>query len=129
MFGRQSKEISFIDLLNILRFKLIWIIIATFALGGIAFGVSKYVIEPKYTANISLYVYSDASKTSSNDAVITQSEINASQLLANNYIVILESRTVSDRIIKELHLDMDASELQKKSAPNQGMTRRSFPSA
>ncbi len=85
------------------------IILAAFLCGVLTYGISRYFIEPKYTATASMYVYSD---TRRNQDSITTSELTASQELVNTYIVVLKSDTVLNRVISSLNLNITPASIR-----------------
>ena len=68
---------------------------------GIVAGLllSTFIVPPKYTAFLDLYV-TNASKVESD--VVNINDLTAAQKLVNTYIVMLQANTVTDRVIEEI---------------------------
>lgn len=107
MKEEQTTEISIQQLFSIFIVNLKWILLATFLTALIFLFVSAVVIEPKYTARTSLYVYNPEISTTTTTAYTTGSYI------AELYMGIIESESVADAVIKELNLDISTSALKK----------------
>lgn len=106
-YDTNTKEISIIELLNIIKSKLVWILLCAIIFGAGAFLATELLIVPKYKAEISMYVYS--AKREEGD--ISNAQLTASKELVKTYIVILKSKTVLNQVIDNLNLKMSASEL------------------
>lgn len=109
----NEKEIS-IDLgklFSMLKKRIVYIILATLMLAVVSGCLTEFLIVPKYTTSCTMYVYSNTDRVSTNSS-IGSSELNASQQLVNTYIVVLESNYVLEDVIKELNLNMTASQLK-----------------
>ena len=76
--------------------------------------LSTVVIQPVYTASMSMYVYGNSNRSATEEAALTESDITVSQSLAETYSVIIQSNTVMEKIIKRLNLDMTKKELKDK---------------
>ena len=82
-------------------------IIATGIIVGLAgFLVSKFLITPKYESETKLYVLNRA-----NDSATTLSDVQLSTQLTKDYQILVTSAPVMNQVIKELGLNMKASEL------------------
>lgn len=104
----QNDEIE-IDIGHILSilWEKIFIIIATGLIVGLAgFLVSKFLITPKYESETKLYVLNRA-----NDSATTLSDVQLSTQLTKDYQILVTSAPVMNQVIKELGLNMKASEL------------------
>jgi capsular polysaccharide biosynthesis protein len=88
-----------------------WIIIA--AVGGTiaAFLVTWFLISPKYTSSVSLYVNNTAESAQAAGAV-NINDLNASQRLVNTYIVILQDDEVLEQVIDRLMLEYTQESLE-----------------
>lgn len=98
----QTKEID-IDLKKIffmMRKKVVYILLFTL-LGGIAAGCfTEFFIDQKYTAKISLYVYSDMDQLSTQSS-ISYNDYTASTALVKSYLAVLESDAVLDKVAEK----------------------------
>lgn len=102
----DEVEIDIGHILSILWEKIL-VIIATGIIVGLAgFLVSKFLITPKYESETKLYVLNRA-----NDSATTLSDIQLSTQLTKDYQILVTSAPVMNQVIKELGLNMKASEL------------------
>ena len=102
----DEVEIDIGHILSILWEKIL-IIIATGLIVGLAgFLISKFLITPKYESETKLYVLNRA-----NDSATTLSDVQLSTQLTKDYQILVTSAPVMNQVIKELKLDMKASEL------------------
>ena len=106
------EEINLKDLFSYFISK-IWIVIITFLL-LVIFSVinTKFIKVPEYNSSttIVLTINNDSELNNS----ITQNDITINQKLVATYRQIIKSRRVLDRVIEDLELDMEASDLSKK---------------
>lgn len=102
----QNEEIEIGHILSILWDK-IMVIIATGIIVGLgAFLVAKFFITPQYESETKLYVLNRA-----NDSATTLSDVQLSTQLTKDYKILVTSAPVMNEVIKELKLDMKASQL------------------
>ncbi len=102
----DEVEIDIGHILSILWEKIL-VIIATGIIVGLAgFLVSKFLITPKYESETKLYVLDRA-----NDSATTLSDVQLSTQLTKDYQILVTSAPVMNQVIKELGLNMKASEL------------------
>lgn len=97
-----------IDLLEIARVLLnkIWMIILCVIVGvTLAFGVTKFVITPQYTATSMIYILSNTTSISS--AV----DLQLSKQLTIDFEILAKSRPVIERVIGSLDLDYEYEEM------------------
>ena len=101
--SNEDKDRTFeIDILKIMRYLLgHWkSLFAVAILGGvIGFLISSFVLTPKYTSIADLYVTNKNTVDSSN---VNINDINASQKLVDTYIVMLQTNSITDEVLKEL---------------------------
>lgn len=112
----NEQEIDLLELgKQILKHSLLILILAILAGSG-AFGLSKYVISPKYEANTSMIVSSSKQNVDQNNpqADVELSQINANRALVSTYSEIVKSRGIADKVIANLNLDMDYEEFSGK---------------
>ena len=112
----ENEEYDTIDLLELAR--AIWknslaIALVAVLFGSAAFGVTAFVIEPKYQATAALYVNNSSFSLGSTSFSISTSELSASSSLVSVYIYILESRTTMEDVIKQADLAYTPEELGK----------------
>ena len=102
----DEVEIDIGHILSILWEKIL-VIIATGIIVGLAgFLVSKFLITTKYESETKLYVLNRA-----NDSATTLSDVQLSTQLTKDYQILVTSAPVMNQVIKELGLNMKASEL------------------
>lgn len=102
----DEVEIDIGHILSILWEKIL-VIIATGIIVGLAgFLVSKFLITPKYESETKLYVLNRA-----NDSATTLSDVQLSTQLTKDYQILVTSAPVMNQVIKELGLNMKASDL------------------
>ena len=101
----ETREID-IDLRKILymmRTKIVFIGIITVIFGITAGLYTHFFIAPTYQTSISLCVYNNPDRVTT-DQTITQSEISAAQQLVGTYMFALKSDLVLDKVAEELKL-------------------------
>ena len=100
--SRQDDEIE-IDLKEIFYLLLShWkSIFLAMLIGAAIFGAyHTFLLKPSYQADASIYI-------TNTDSVITFSDLQLSSALTEDYANIIKSRTVLNRVIKELQLDLN----------------------
>ena len=101
--SNEEKDRTFeIDILKIMRYLLRrWkSLFAVAILGGIiGFLISSFILTPKYTSIADLYVTNKNTVDSSN---VNINDINASQKLVDTYIVMLQTNSITDKVLEEL---------------------------
>lgn len=102
----DEVEIDIGHILSILWEKILLIIATGIIVGLAGFLVSKFLITPKYESETKLYVLNRA-----NDSATTLSDVQLSTQLTKDYQILVTSAPVMNQVIKELGLNMKASEL------------------
>lgn len=102
----DEVEIDIGHILSILWEKILVIIAPGIIVGLAGFLVSKFLITPKYESETKLYVLNRA-----NDSATTLSDVQLSTQLTKDYQILVTSAPVMNQVIKELGLNMKASEL------------------
>lgn len=111
---RVSREYYTIDILHILRelWNKVWIIIVSAVLAaGVGFSIAAFLITPKYSSSILLYVNNSSFSLGNTSFSISSSEITAAQSLVKTYSEILTNRTTLERIIDKTNVDYNYKEL------------------
>ena len=111
-----NKEYVEIDLLQFLQalWHRMWAIILTAVIAaGITFAGTHYLIQPLYKASTLLYVNNSSFSLGSTNFSISTSELTAAQSLVDTYIVVLQTRTTLEEVIKEADVDYSYEELSK----------------
>ncbi len=111
---KENDEIE-IDLLQL--FRVLWknalvIILIAAIMGGLAFGVTYFLITPKYEATASMYVNNSSFSFGATSFSISSSELSASNSLVSTYIYILESRTTVEEVIAQAGVPYTYKELR-----------------
>lgn len=88
------------------------IAISVILVAGIAFGVSKFLIVPKYQSTSVLYVLSKST------SITSLADIQTGSSLTNDYMVVVKSRPVLDQVISNIGLQTDYATLYGKVALN-----------
>lgn len=109
------QEIIEIDIKKILLFfwRWLWLLaICAFIGATAAFAYTRYMIVPKYTSSVSLYVNNNTLRdVSSVNAIYSANDIAASKQLVDTYIVILRDDIVFDRVASTLLSEYSAEYL------------------
>lgn len=104
---KNSKQYYTIDFLHILKYlwKRAWVIVLTGVItAAIGFSISSFVIAPKYSSSIMLYVNNSSFSLGNTRFSISSSEITAAQSLVKTYGEILNNRTTLERVIEKADL-------------------------
>lgn len=92
-------------------FARIWLIVAITAVSGIIFFVvNLFFVTPMYTSQALLYVSNMSERKSS---VVTTSDVAVSRDLVDTFVVILNSRTVLDKVAEQSGLDYTSTQIKK----------------
>ena len=76
-------------------------------IGAVTFGTyHHFFVKPSFRADASIYI-------TNTESVITLSDLQMSAALTEDYAMIIKSRTVMNRVIDELGLDLDFKQLRK----------------
>lgn len=109
MYELENDEIE-IDLRELflaLKKRIVAILLTTVILGGVSALITAFAITPKYSSSAQLYVMSKSGISQLTDLTLgTQ--------LTQDYMVIVKTRPVLEQVIKDLGLNLDYKELEKK---------------
>ena len=114
--SKDGREYYTIDLLNIAKnlWHRAWMILVTgLVAAAVGFSISSFIIAPKYSSSIMLYVNNSSVSIGSASFSISSSEISAAQSLVKTYIVILENRTTLEEVIEKSNVDYTYKELSE----------------
>ena len=109
-----SKDVYTIDILHILRclWKRAWLIfLVSVLVASMAFFYSFFLVSPKYSSSVKLYVNNTSVSLGNSKISITPSEISAAQSLIKTYIAILKSRSTLESVIERAEVDYNAKQL------------------
>jgi capsular polysaccharide biosynthesis protein len=110
------KDYYTIDLLHILKalWQKAWLIgISGLLAAVIGFCIAAFLIVPKYSSAIMLYVNNSSFSLGNTSFSISSSEITAAQSRVKTYGEILNNRTTLERVIEKAEVDYTYSELSK----------------
>ena len=100
----EETEIDLLEIFYLLRSKWKEIFLAILV-GALIFGAyHTFMVKPSYQADASIYI-------TNNDSMITFSDLQLSAALTDDYANIIKSRTVLNRVIDELQLDLNYKQL------------------
>ena len=103
-------ELDLKKILSLLLSK-IWIIISVTMLSGVLFLVyTFFFVTPLYTSQALLYISNMSERKSS---IMTTGDVNVSRELVDTFVVILNSRTVLDKVAEESGLDYSSTQIKK----------------
>ncbi len=105
----KETEIDLMQLFKALLNKWIIILIVGIVCALVVFCYNKFFVTPQYTSSTQIMVINRQSENS-----ITATDITSASSLSRDYVVIVTSSTVMDRVIADLNLDMTSAELSKK---------------
>ena len=117
----ENREIS-IDLrkvFSMLKKKAVFIIVISLIGAVLAGCITNFFIEPKYTANIKMHVYSSSDNRLASSSSITSSEIEASKQLVNTYLVVVNSDTFAQKVAAQLDNKVTPEEIQAMMTSSQ----------
>lgn len=104
----EENKITFIQIFNIIKQKLLWILVITLATTMMLFAFLKITYVPTYTANASMYVYIVEGNSSS-----VNNNLASSLKYVHTLAIIIKSDTILDRVIDKLELNVTADQLRK----------------
>lgn len=93
---------TLLELFKLLRKHITLVIVLPVVLALVAAGVSWGILQNQYTATVSVYVLSSSN---GEQTATTQSDLNASQLMANDIAELASSDTVAKRTADELGME------------------------
>ena len=106
--NNEEVEIDLRQIFSVILSKIVVIILVGAIFGLVALICSKMLIKPTYESTTSLYVLNRQSQ-----GTTTYSDLQSSTQLTQDYVVLVTSRSVIEKVISELKLDMTNEELVK----------------
>lgn len=100
-------EIDLKELFLALKKKIVWILLTTIVFAGAAGLITKFAMTPIYSSSAQLYVMSKS-------GISQLTDLTMGTQLTQDYMVIVKTRPVLEKVIKNLNLDMDYKELGNK---------------
>lgn len=112
----NEQEIDLIELFNNIKKHTLLIIILGLLIGGVSYGVSSYVLTPKYDSNATMIVSNSTTTDNQNpqQTNVDYGQIQANKALISTYSEIVKSRGIAEKVISNLNLDMDYEEFSEK---------------
>lgn len=113
--NRNEVEIDVLGLINHLRKRIALIVAVGVLCTALGFVVTKFLIEPEYTASTRVYVLNR-----SNENMVVYSDYQISTQMLSDYKVLITGRNVTKQVVEKLGLNMNNNELAEKitvSAP------------
>ena len=112
----EQNDIMLSELFNNIKKHTLLIIILGLLAGGISYGISSYVLTPKYDSNATMIVSNSTSTDNQNPQQdnVDFGQIQANKALISTYSEIVKSRGIADKVINNLNLDMDYEEFSEK---------------
>lgn len=112
---RQEDDVVTIDLGEV--FAVLWhhiwlLILVSLAAGIVGYCVSRFAIPEEFQSSTSIYILNRTASTT--QTAVNSSEIQAGTYLTKDYAQMITSRTVLEKVIRDLNLDLEYDELKKK---------------
>ncbi len=96
--NQQENEIDLLELLDVIRGKIVYVIAVAALLGGLVALYNMFFVTPMYQADSTLYVMT---RTGEN---LTTSDVSISNALLNDYQYLATSRLVVNQVLSELDI-------------------------
>lgn len=120
---KNSNDFYVVDMMNIL--KTLWhrawiIVLAGLLTAAIGFCIAAFLIAPKYSSSVMLYVNNSSFSLGNTSFSISSSEITAAQSLVNTYGELLSNRTTLERVAEKAGVSYTYQQLADmiKSSPS-----------
>ena len=110
----MEEEISLVELFGILKKHIRVIILTTVLTAVLAAIYTLFLVTPKYQSSTELLV----TQSSSENAMVSQADINTSISLINTYSDIIRNEVILDPVIEELNLEMTSGQLRQNVSVN-----------
>lgn len=110
----KTKDYYTVDIIQIIKtlWRRAWIVVLCGILAAVVgFSVSTFVITPKYSSSIMLYINNSSVSLGNNNFSISSSEISAAQSLVKTYGEILNNRTTLEKVIDKTGVSYTCEEL------------------
>lgn len=105
-------EISFKDILDIIKKNVVLLVVVSIVFGGVSFGVTKFYIPKEYTSRVKLYVEATADTSQSSYNALNLS--NYVKSVVPTYIEMLETTKFYTQVATNLGDGYTASEISRK---------------
>ena len=111
--NQEEFEIDLSQIFYILSKNIVIILFISILCADIGYAIPTYYITPVYTASADMLVNNKQYSGTTDNTIVTSSDINASSSLVSTYSVILKSHTVLEQVIDTLGLDYTYNDLSK----------------
>lgn len=105
----DELEIDLWEIIRVLWSRALVIILSGIVLALVAIVGTKLFITPQYQSTTRMYVLAKQ-----NNDTLTNSDLQTSTLLTNDYAELIQSRTVTEAVIAQMNLDLTHEELLAK---------------
>ena len=105
--SNEEVEIDLIELLYVLRSRILIIIGAMILCAAIAVGYTKLLIQPMYSSTSIMYILTQST------SITSLTDIQLGTQLTSDYVQLIKSRPVLEEVIDNLKLDYKYSELEE----------------
>ena len=112
---KSNDNYAEIDLVALARelWKRIWLIVLAAALAGaVGLAYARFMVTPMYTASAMIYVNNSSLTVGSTKVSISSSDLSAAQSLVDTYVVILNTRTTLNEVIREANVSYSYNQLK-----------------
>lgn len=110
----NMQDYYVIDFLHIVKsvWRRIWVVVLVGILGAvIGFSYASFILTPKYSSAVMLYVNNSSFSLGSSSFSISSSELTAAQSLVKTYTVILKNRTTLNEVVEKTGVDYTYEEI------------------
>ncbi len=111
----RKDSIYEIDLLRIVKalWYRVWILIlAVILAGGAAFAYARFLVSPKYSSTAMMYVNYGSISFGSSNLSINASQLGSAERLVDTYVVIMQTRSTLEEVIKKADLPYSYEQLK-----------------
>lgn len=108
---QDEIEIDLGEILRVLWHRAWMIILIGAVFAAAVYACTKLFITPQYKSVTGMYVLA---RQNAGFGTLTSSELSASNMLTSDYVEVIKSRTVSEKVIEKLGLDMTYEQLLSK---------------
>ena len=105
--NQENIELDLKHIFLTLRFRIWVVILAGIVCAAAAFFYAYFFVAPTYTSSVTIYV----NNTYVDNQIISPSQLNAAQDLADTYMVILKSRSVLGKVADQTNLGYSSDKL------------------
>lgn len=107
-YDDNETEIDLLELFQVLKQKILMIIVSIAIFSLIAAGITKWMITPMYDSTVKLYILP---RMGTEEKTV---DLSAGIQLTQDYMIIATTSTVLNQVIDELDLEMSSGELKKR---------------